>query len=38
MEVKRRVVVVGMGSIGRRHARLLGERSDVAVEVADPVA
>lgn len=35
MEVKRRVVVVGLGSIGRRHARLLAERSDVMVEVAD---
>jgi predicted dehydrogenase len=36
MEVKRRVVVVGLGSIGRRHARLLAEREDVVVELADP--
>lgn len=35
MEVKR-VVVVGLGSVGRRHARLLAERADVAVQVADP--
>lgn len=36
MEMKRRVVVVGLGSIGRRHARLLCERSDVAVELCEP--
>jgi len=34
--VKRRVVVVGVGSIGRRHARLLAERDDVAVELCEP--
>lgn len=36
MEVKRRVVVVGLGSIGRRHARLLRERGDVQVEIVEP--
>ncbi|MBA3514973.1 MAG: Gfo/Idh/MocA family oxidoreductase [Pyrinomonadaceae bacterium] len=35
---KRRVVIVGIGSIGRRHARLLCERKDVAVEVFEPSA
>ncbi len=30
--VRRRVIVVGLGSIGRRHARLLAERSDLHVE------
>jgi UDP-N-acetylglucosamine 3-dehydrogenase len=34
MEVKR-VVVVGCGSIGKRHARLLAAREDVAVELLD---
>jgi len=34
--VKRRIVVVGVGSIGRRHARLLCERNDVVVEVCEP--
>lgn len=32
----RRVLVVGLGSIGRRHARLLAGRRDVAVELCDP--
>lgn len=32
----RRIVVVGCGSIGRRHARLLARRSDVRVELCDP--
>jgi predicted dehydrogenase len=36
MAVKRRVAVVGLGSIGRRHTRLLLERRDVAVEVVEP--
>lgn len=36
--VRRRVVVVGLGSIGRRHARLLAERPDLAVEVCEPAA
>ena len=30
--MKPRIVVVGLGSIGRRHARLLAARGDVAVE------
>jgi UDP-N-acetylglucosamine 3-dehydrogenase len=33
MNNKKRIVVVGLGSIGRRHARLLKERNDVAVEL-----
>jgi predicted dehydrogenase len=33
---RRRIVVAGLGSIGRRHARLLNERADVAVEVVEP--
>ncbi|MDB6167581.1 MAG: Oxidoreductase domain protein [Verrucomicrobia bacterium] len=32
MALKLRAVVVGLGSIGRRHARLLAERANVAVE------
>ena len=36
MATKKRVVVVGLGSIGRRHTRLLLERGDVAVEVVEP--
>ena len=36
--VRRRIVVVGLGSIGRRHARLLAARPDVVVEVCDPAA
>lgn len=36
MAVRRRVVVVGLGSIGRRHARLLKEREDIQVEVVEP--
>ena len=36
MAIKRRVVVVGLGSIGQRHARLLAERSDLAVELCEP--
>jgi predicted dehydrogenase len=36
MAMKQRVVVVGTGSIGRRHARLLAERPDVQVELCDP--
>lgn len=31
----RRLVVVGLGSIGRRHVRLLRERADVRVEVCE---
>ncbi|HUV08264.1 MAG TPA: Gfo/Idh/MocA family oxidoreductase [Spirochaetia bacterium] len=36
MEVKQRAVVVGLGSIGRRHARLLNERPDIRVELCEP--
>jgi predicted dehydrogenase len=36
MALKYRVVVVGLGSIGKRHARLLQERTDVTVEVLEP--
>lgn len=38
MALKRRVVVIGLGSIGRRHTRLLLERDDVTVEVCEPNA
>jgi predicted dehydrogenase len=34
-EKKLRVVVVGMGSIGLRHARLCRERADLSVEICD---
>jgi predicted dehydrogenase len=33
---KKRIVVVGLGSIGRRHARLLKERTDISVEFFEP--
>lgn len=36
MALKRRVVVIGVGSIGRRHARLLNERNDLDVEICEP--
>ena len=36
MEVKKRFVVVGAGSIGKRHARLLNERDDIDVEIVEP--
>ncbi len=36
MAVKPRLVVVGLGSIGRRHARLLGGRDDLTVEWCEP--
>ena len=36
MAVKKRIAVVGLGSIGKRHARLLNERDDVSVEVVEP--
>ncbi len=32
----RRIVVVGCGSIGRRHARVLKTRDDVALELCEP--
>jgi myo-inositol 2-dehydrogenase/D-chiro-inositol 1-dehydrogenase len=33
---KKRIVVIGLGSIGRRHARLLLEREDITVEIVEP--
>jgi predicted dehydrogenase len=36
MALKRRIVVVGLGSIGRRHARLLAQRDDLSVEWCEP--
>lgn len=36
MAIERRVVVVGAGSIGKRHIRLLLEREGVQVEVVEP--
>ena len=38
MEVKKRIAVVGLGSIGFRHSRLLNEREDVSVEFVEPNA
>ena len=40
MALKPRIVIVGLGSIGRRHARLLARRGDLTVEwcEADPSA
>ena len=38
MAVKTRAVVVGLGSIGRRNARLLKERGDIEVELVEPDA
>ncbi len=35
MAIKYRIVVVGLGSIGLRHARLLKEREDVRVEILE---
>jgi predicted dehydrogenase len=37
MKNKTRVLVVGLGSIGQRHARLLSERSDIELLLCDPV-
>ena len=36
--MKRRAVVIGLGSIGRRHARLLKGREDITVEFCEPNA
>ena len=36
MALKKRILVVGLGSIGRRHARLLHARGDLAVELCEP--
>ena len=35
MALKKRFVVVGAGSIGMRHARLLASRKDIVVELCD---
>lgn len=36
MALKKRIVVVGAGSIGKRHARLLLQRPELQVELCDP--
>jgi predicted dehydrogenase len=36
MAVKRRIVVVGLGSIGKRHAILLEEYENISVEAVEP--
>ena len=36
MQHKKKIVIVGLGSIGRRHARLLAQRSDVNIAYCDP--
>jgi predicted dehydrogenase len=38
MALKARTVVVGIGSIGKRHARLLAQRGDLAIEWCEPNA
>lgn len=38
MALRRSIVVVGLGSIGRRHARLLKARGDLEVQVCEPDA
>ncbi len=35
MALKKRLVVVGTGSIGRRHARILSKRKEISVELCD---
>ncbi len=35
MALKKRIAVIGLGSIGRRHARLLAERDDLELELLD---
>lgn len=37
MKKKTRVLVVGLGSIGQRHARLLSERGDIELYLCDPM-
>ncbi len=36
MAIKRQITVVGLGSIGRRHARLLSERNDIELNICEP--
>jgi predicted dehydrogenase len=36
MALKMKVVLVGLGSIGKRHFRLLKERNDITIEVVEP--
>ena len=36
MALRKRAIVVGLGSIGRRHARLLHERGDIEVQFCEP--
>ena len=36
MAINKRFAIVGLGSIGRRHARLLSQRSDISVEIVEP--
>lgn len=36
MAMKKRIAIVGLGSIGKRHARLLNERDDLQVEFVEP--
>ena len=36
MEIKKRIAIVGLGSIGYRHARLLNERNNISVEFVEP--
>ena len=38
MALRKRIAVIGLGSIGRRHARLLADRDDIEVELFDPNA
>ena len=35
MALNKRMVIVGMGSIGKRHARLLTKRLDISIELCD---
>ncbi|MDO8685934.1 MAG: Gfo/Idh/MocA family oxidoreductase, partial [Clostridiales bacterium] len=37
MGIRHKILVAGCGSIGQRHARLLSQRCDTAVYVADPL-